>query len=180
MPMKTVYFVRHGETEANVARIIAGGELESPLTDQGKKQAKKAGQELRDKHIDMIVSSPMERTRDTAKLIAKEIGYDSENIVYDKNFIEVSNKFYSGKSYDLPAQHLKEGKLQPGLESSESVHCRVIAGLAKLRRLDAKNIVLVSHGATGRMVRAIAEDVPHHDFMSHKSIANAEIYRFSL
>ncbi len=41
--MKTIYFVRHGETQANVDGLIAGGEFESQLTENGINQAKKAG-----------------------------------------------------------------------------------------------------------------------------------------
>ena len=178
--MKTVYFVRHGESEANVDQIIAGGEFESPLTARGKAQAKTAGKSLKDKKIDVIVSSPMERTRDTAEFIALEIGYDPEKIIIDEDFIEVHNGYYSGKSYALRDQHIREGKLVRDIEHPDDVHKRVKRGLNRLEKLTGDSIVLVSHGATGRMVRAIAEDIPHHDFMSHERIGNTEIYKFTL
>lgn len=178
--MKTVYFVRHGESQANVDQLIAGGEFESPLTEVGKAQAKAAGKSLKDKQIDVIVSSPMERTRDTARLIAKEIGYDPDSIVMDEAFIEVYNGYYSGKSYALRDEHIRAGKLVDSIEHPDKVRERVKQGFERLKKLQGKNIVLVSHGATGRMVRAIVEGVPHHDFMSHKRIANTEIYKFTL
>ena len=178
--MKTIFFVRHGESQSNVDGLIAGGEFESPLTENGKKQAKEAGAKLKDKNIELIVSSPMERTRDTAKLIANEIGYDPSKILIDDAFIEVFNGFYSGKSYALRNKHLKEGKLIEGIESSEHVHARVSNGFARLKKLNENRIALISHGATGRMIRAIAENIPHHDFMSHQPIGNTAIYKFTL
>jgi broad specificity phosphatase PhoE len=178
--VKTIYFVRHGETKANVERIIAGGELESPLTKNGRVQAKQAGQLLKSKNIDLIVSSPMERTRDTATIIAQEIGYDPARIVFDEAFVEVFNGFYSGKPYALRDQHLKADKLIDDIEPPDKVHARVRAGLNRLKKLPGNNIVLVSHGATGRMIRAIAQDIPHHDFMSHQRFENTEIYEFQL
>ncbi len=178
--MKTIYFVRHGETQANVDGLIAGGEFESQLTENGKNQAKKAGQKLKDKNIEIIVSSPMERTRDTAKIIAKEIGYDPAKILIDEAFIEVLNKYYSGKPYAVRDQHLKEGKLIEDIEHPDKVMARVKAGFERIKKLPAERILLVSHGATGRMIRAVAENIPHHDFMSHQRFENAGIYKFEL
>lgn len=178
--MKTVYFVRHGLSQANVDGLIAGGEFESPLTKIGRDQAKKAGQDLKDKNIELIVSSPMGRALDTAKIIAKEIDFDSSKIVIDDAFTEVFNKYYSGKPYVLRMQHIKEGKLVEDIEHPDRVLARVEEGFARLSKLPADRILLVSHGATGRMIRAIAERVPHHDFMSHKPIGNTEIYEFTL
>ena len=178
--MKTIYFVRHGETEANVARIIAGGEYESPLTDNGKMQAKQAGRELKGKKIDAIVSSPMERTRDTAIIIAKEIGYNPKKIIYDKAFVEVFNGFYSGKPYALRDRHIVAGELIEDIESPNEVYDRVNKGFERIRKMSANSIVLVSHGATGCMIRAILNKIPHHDFMSHEKFGNAEIYEFTL
>lgn len=178
--MKTIYFVRHGETEANVANIIAGGEYESPLTENGKSQAKKAGKKLKQKNIDAIVCSPMERTIDTATIIAKEIGINPKDIIIDKAFIEVHNQYYSGKSYETRLQHIKEGRLVDDIEKPDSVKARVQEGMDRMKKMPGQNIVLVSHGATGRMVRAVINNIPHHDFMDHEKFENAEIYEFDL
>lgn len=178
--MKKIYFVRHGETEANVARIIAGGEYESPLTQKGKSQAKKAGQILKDKNIDTIVCSPMERTIDTATIIAREVGIDPKAIIKDKAFIEVHNKYYSGKLYETRLSHIKEDRLVDDIEKPDVVKNRVEEGIARIKKLSGQNIVLVSHGATGRMVRAVIQNLPHHNFMDHERFENAEIYEFEL
>ncbi len=178
--MKKIYFVRHGETEANVAKILAGGEYESPLTENGKSQAQKAGKKLKHKDIDVIVCSPMERTIDTATIIAKEIGINPKDIIIDKAFIEVYNQYYSGKSYETLQQHIEQGKLVDDIEKPDSVKARVQEGIDRIKKFPGKNIVLVSHGGTGRMVRAVIDNIPHHDFMDHEKFENAEIYEFYL
>ncbi|HMS23951.1 MAG TPA: histidine phosphatase family protein [Candidatus Saccharibacteria bacterium] len=178
--MKKIYFVRHGETEANVNNIIAGGEYESPLTKNGKSQARKAGQKLKLKNIDSIVCSPMERTIDTATIIAKEIGISLKDIIIDEAFVEVYNAYYSGKSYETLRRHIEEGRLVDDIEKPDSVKARVQEGMNRIKKLPGQNIVLVSHGATGRMVRAVINNIPHHDFMDHEKFENAEIYEFEL
>lgn len=47
--MKTIYFMRHGQSEANAAKLVAGGGLDSPLTRLGMVQAAKVGRQLKDK-----------------------------------------------------------------------------------------------------------------------------------
>lgn len=75
--MKVVYFVRHGESRANVEKVFAGSRYDVPLTAAGLQQAKATGM-LRDKPIDIIVSSPLQRAKQTAKCIAEEIGYNEK------------------------------------------------------------------------------------------------------
>lgn len=163
--MKKIYFVRHGESEANVQRIVAGSETEAALTDNGRDQARKAGYELIDKHIDLIVASPMSRTKETAEIIADVIGYDLAKIVESKLFIELRAGPYAGKSYEFRKKHIQDGKMLPGIESANELHERVLKGFKWLKNQPHNNIVLVSHGGTSRMVQAIIEDLPKHDFL---------------
>ncbi len=66
--MNTVFFLaRHGETQWNKLKKLQG-QLDSPLTDMGQQQAKDLGQGLRSKNIKAIVSSPLLRAVNTAKI----------------------------------------------------------------------------------------------------------------
>lgn len=65
--IKRFYIVRHGRTILNAERIrqgAAGG-----LDEAGKRQAHAAGAYLRDAHIEKIIASPFERTKETAAII---------------------------------------------------------------------------------------------------------------
>ncbi len=68
---KRIYLVRHGETHWNTARRIQG-QLNSPLTDTGIKQANWLAESLIDTRIDVIYSSPLGRAYKTAQIIAKD------------------------------------------------------------------------------------------------------------
>jgi broad specificity phosphatase PhoE len=87
--MKEIYLIRHGETEWNKLKLGQGSRNDIPLNKNGEKQAKITGKYLnkyrqKDKNFDLILSSPMLRTKKTAEIIAKEIGYKKEIIYMDE------------------------------------------------------------------------------------------------
>ena len=93
--MLQLYFVRHGQTEWNKLGIPQGSENDIELNDEGKIEALKTGIYLnkyrqKDSKFDMIISSPMKRTIETAQIIAKQINYNGD-IESDNNLIEASH-----------------------------------------------------------------------------------------
>ncbi|SER85345.1 histidine phosphatase family protein [Salipaludibacillus aurantiacus] len=68
--MVTVYFIRHGQSEANLQGIIQG-HAEFPLSELGEKQASLAGEWMSSVHLDAIYTSDLQRARVTAEAIAK-------------------------------------------------------------------------------------------------------------
>ncbi len=67
--------VRHGETDMNKESIIQGSNVDMPLNKTGKAQAKKAAEKLKtEKSFDVILTSDLKRARETADIIAKELG----------------------------------------------------------------------------------------------------------
>ena len=67
------YFLRHGESEANLAGLIAGS-TETPLTARGRSQAEAAAEALSRLEIRSIYCSPQQRAADTAAPIARQFG----------------------------------------------------------------------------------------------------------
>lgn len=68
--MATVILVRHGRTTANASGVLAGRSKGVHLDDTGTAQAKAAGERLAVLSLAAVVTSPLERTRETAKEIA--------------------------------------------------------------------------------------------------------------
>lgn len=66
------YFLRHGETESNVAKLVAGS-LDTHLTALGRSQARDAAVLLAPEPITAVYSSPLRRARDTATPIAEAL-----------------------------------------------------------------------------------------------------------
>ena len=67
--MPLIAFVRHGEADNNVKRLLVGRHIESHLTERGIQQVKDTGQHLRKLKIDRVYVSPVTRTIETAKII---------------------------------------------------------------------------------------------------------------
>lgn len=147
--MKKLYFIRHGLSELNVQGKFAGV-TETPLTDEGRKQAKAAGILAKEHNIDLIVASPMSRALETSQIIAKEIGYPVKDIQINKVLIERDFGELEGKSWspDLNLDGISD------LETDDTLLERAHLALNWLHSLPQETILVVSHGSFGRALRA--------------------------
>ena len=68
-----LYFVRHGESEANTRHVISNRESLFGLTALGKKQAIILADQLKDILITAIYSSPVLRARETADILSQSL-----------------------------------------------------------------------------------------------------------
>lgn len=78
--MKSLYIHRHAKSSWNHSAL---SDFERPLNERGFHDAPMMGKRLlkRNEPIELIVSSPAVRALSTAKLVAKEIGYESSQIL---------------------------------------------------------------------------------------------------
>lgn len=88
---KTIYLVRHGESEANATDTESTPE--TPLTEKGKDDALKVARELKDKGISQIISTDTERTFDTANIIKKELGIKEDKFLQKPEDDKAKNIF---------------------------------------------------------------------------------------
>lgn len=70
---RRLILIRHGQTHYNATRRMQG-QLDTELSDVGREQARVAAGKLTDAGIRRIVSSDLSRARDTAELMAQELG----------------------------------------------------------------------------------------------------------
>jgi broad specificity phosphatase PhoE len=147
-----IFLMRHGESKNNVKHLLnSWPEVRKySLTEKGRMQAQSAGEVLAQENIDLIVSSPIQRAKETAQIIAEATGAP---IIEDERLRETDfGDFNEGdaeeiwKKYPDPLMRLHvDGS--DGVESFTDEHKRIEAFLADLRRDHAgKNIVVVSHG----------------------------------
>ena len=78
IPAMRVYFARHGESEANIRRVIANRGWAYPLTERGRRQAARLADLVRadldeGAHV-RIVSSPLRRAAETAGILHAALG----------------------------------------------------------------------------------------------------------
>ncbi|MBE9003551.1 histidine phosphatase family protein [Fortiea sp. LEGE XX443] len=86
--------VRHGETEWN-RQTRFQGQIDVPLNDNGRNQAQKAGEFLKDVAIDFAVSSSMLRPKETAEIILRQ--HPSINLELQDGLREISHGLWEGK-----------------------------------------------------------------------------------
>lgn len=177
--MKRLFYVRHGETQMNVAGLLSG-RTETPLTEKGIEQAKAAGRELKQKlpRIDLIVCSPYARTYETAKLVAAEIGYDIEKIEKNDLFIERTFGVLEGTSgKDFLAQHpYRDLDDVEGSETVEELQKRVERAFAWLQSRKEENVLVVGHGAFARAIKRVVAGLPYTlEYEGDTPIGNAAV-----
>ncbi|MGH2412330.1 MAG: histidine phosphatase family protein, partial [Microcystaceae cyanobacterium] len=86
--------IRHGETEWNRASRFQGIR-DIPLNENGKQQAQKAAEFLKDEALDFAVSSPMLRPKETAEIILKY--HPSVSLDLQANLLEICHGLWEGK-----------------------------------------------------------------------------------
>lgn len=152
--MNLAIFMRHGQADNNVNRILVGRHLESHLTEKGKMQVKDTAQLLKSMSISKIYSSPVTRTIETTQIVGEELGldYEIDDRLYEidlgklagTNYDEVLNKygnlflsFYMGDDSVL-SNH--------GVESFTAVKSRIRDLLDQIMtRHNNHNVLLVTH-----------------------------------
>lgn len=166
--MTHLYFVRHGLSQLNIEGKFAGI-TETPLSEEGKKQASQTGKNAKNLGIDHIISSPLSRAYDTAKIIAKEIDYPIENIEVNPLFIERSFGSIERQPYrpDIDFDGIVDA------ENTNTLLARAEHAINYLHTLPYHKILVVSHGSTGRALRHHL--VNNQPFNNPKRFKNAEI-----
>ncbi|MDP2671308.1 MAG: histidine phosphatase family protein [bacterium] len=96
-PKTTIYFVRHAQAE-NPNGIYYGRMPGFHLSSEGREQAKKLGEYFKDKPIEIIYTSPLERTYETANIISESL--PKVNIIHDYDLIEVNMIGWQSLKYD--------------------------------------------------------------------------------
>lgn len=76
--LKPFYLLRHGESEANLRQAVAGGNLDSPLTERGIQQAKDLARQIEYLQVkpSCIYHSPLSRAAETARLVNQSLGLE--------------------------------------------------------------------------------------------------------
>jgi len=140
-----IYLMRHGSFE-NPDRIFPGHAAGYHLTDLGKKQVLKTAKLLEHAGIRKIYCSPIERTIETAKILAEKLGLNKNAIIVDPALIEINLPKLAGKpmtEFNVSA-YAKDNLSRENGESMEDAGKRILEVLKKIVKED-KNALVVSH-----------------------------------
>lgn len=165
--MTTVLLIRHGRTASNAAGTLAGWTTGVGLDDTGTAQARALAERLAPVPLAAVVASPLQRTRETAEIIAAgRTGTNALDPVVEERLGEVRYGEWTGQSLKTLAkdplwkvvQQHPSAAVFPGGEALAAVASRAIAAV---REWNAKlgtdaTYAVVSHGDVIKAVLADA------------------------
>jgi len=172
--MTRISIVRHGQTEWNLHRRIQGS-TDILLNSVGRSQAAETGVRLRERHWDAIVTSPLQRADETARIIAGELGMPSPQIIPE--LTERHHGQIEGLTFAERQARFPDGVLVPGLESRQDVLDRVLPALGRVAAAhEGLSVLVVTHGGViGTLIRhTTGGERPRHEEL----IANGSIHDF--
>ena len=151
--MTTFFFVRHGESEANLARIFSG-RRDVPLPERGRAQAVTVADALDAVPFDRIVATPLSRSLDTALVIGRRRKMPVD-VVRDLIEIDVGDK--TGATFDevagLPDWKDDGFVSWPNGENLDQVVHRSLRALKAIHKETPDGTVLViGHGGVTRIL----------------------------
>ncbi len=163
-----VYLLRHGETDGNVKGLYAGV-TDSQLTVKGKQQAVDAHLRFEDMKFDIVLSSPLSRALDTARV------FTDQKIIEHEGLKEMNFGIFEGMTYDeigekYPEEviewqnatrdyHFKDGECLKGFyDKVVNVYQEI------LKTYDVDNLLIVAHSGVIRSILAheISEKFEHY------------------
>lgn len=152
--MKHLYLLRHAQSEYNEKGIFQG-RLDSDLTPLGFVQARLSAQELLNKNIEVIYSSPQRRAYKTALVIADVLSLD---VHVDERIREMSFGDYEGRRFwaimEEEGERLRAWLSNPvknPLPTQEDMgefEERVRSFLKDVINSPYQNLLIVAHGGT--------------------------------
>lgn len=154
--------IRHGQTEWNVLHKIQG-QLDSPLTQQGKLEAKETAEKFKHIHFDAVFSSDLLRAKHTAEIITieKKLKIITAKALRERTFGEYdgyTSTEYAEKTASLLKEYKKlmideqlKFKFAKGYESDKEVVTRLITFLRETAIAYAgKTVLMITHGGVLR------------------------------
>ncbi|MGO4691757.1 histidine phosphatase family protein [Glaciibacter sp. 2TAF33] len=166
--------VRHGQTDWNLRQRIQGS-TDIPLNSTGRAEAAETGVRLRDRDWDAIVSSPLLRADETARIIAGELGLPRPEVM--PALTERHHGAIEGLTFAERRATFPDGVAVPGLESRQDVLDRVLPALGSVAATHpGQSVLVVSHGGViGTLIRHASGGArPRHDEL----IANGSVHDF--
>jgi probable phosphoglycerate mutase len=135
---QTLLFIRHGQSLWNADHRLPGQLPGNPLTDAGRQQAARLANALSVLPISTIISSPLERARQTAEILAdaRHIPIQFEPALMDTDVGEFAGKDYNEirKSDEVWKAFVRNPTVAPpGVESFPQVQERAVTAVERWR-----------------------------------------------
>jgi probable phosphoglycerate mutase len=183
-----IYFVRHGETVLTPQRKFSGtGALDPELMQEGLDQAELVANECAKLGAEVLIASPLNRTRQTAEAISRSTGLE---IIFDEVWYELSFGSWDGKAIEEVREEepdnyqawINSSSYAPpgGGESYDDASIRIEEALEKLvAEYPGKKIIVVTHNGIVKTAAKLAVGGPN-DAVFHMDATPCSISSISI
>jgi broad specificity phosphatase PhoE len=161
-PMKqTLLFIRHGQTTWNVEHLLPGQLPGIALTETGREQAQRLAEALKDLPITAVISSPLERARDTAAYLirSRNLTLFIEDNLQDTNVGRWAGQKMEDLQKNDPAwkEYVRDPTTAPaGIETFPEVQQRVVNAVEHWRKQEETGnyLAFVAHADVIKLLLA--------------------------
>lgn len=151
--MTTLLLTRHGETVDNKSQILQG-QTQGELNETGRQQAREVRERMKDRQIDVFVSSDLQRSIDTCEIIAAPHGLPvvTTPLLRERDWGGFTGKF-------IP--DLQDLEWPDDIESLESMLSRARNLLTWIKvAYPDKTILAVGHGIINKAIQSVYYNKP--------------------
>lgn len=187
-----IFIIRHGQTEWNALGKLQGRQ-DIKLNEVGKEQALTTGEKIKNEKIDIIITSPLKRARETAEIINKQFNVE---IVEDDRLME---RCY-GDLEGITKVELKEKKIQYpeiddacnylknidifNMETIQDLCARIYECLDEITtKYKDENVLIVTHGSSSIPIKCYFMKYPLENLVNRekiKGLENCEVVEFEI
>ena len=172
-----IYYVRHGQTDLNLAKKMQGGGTEKELNETGVSQAYNTKKELENVKYDLVICSPMKRAKQTAEIINE--GRDIP-IITDERIRERKLGDYEGRDVTEEMENnIWDYKLNYNIPNGENLHDfekRIDEFFDDIKeKYHDKSVLIVAHGGIAKVIKAHLYGMPESQNLAEISMNNCEI-----
>lgn len=151
--MTTLLLTRHGETVDNKSQILQG-QTQGELNETGRRQAREVRERMKDRQIDVFVSSDLQRSIETCEIIAAPHGLPvvTTPLLRERDWGGFTGKF-------IP--DLQDLEWPDDIESLESMLSRARNLLTWIKvTYPDKTILAVGHGIINKAIQSVYYNKP--------------------
>lgn len=175
-----LYVIRHGRTEKNLLNVVHG-QTESNLTTEGIKRTQKLKPKIDKLKIDVVISSPLIRTKQTAQILVGNrlpINIDDRLIERDWGLCEGASVETVDRvkcwNYYL---NYKENSIEPLSDFMK----RIIDFIHDIKnKYKDKNVLVITHSAVSRAIYYYLNGIPQDGDLSKIDIPNLHILEYDI
>ena len=143
-------------------------------------QAKKVSQYFKNKKIDLIISSPLDRCKQTANIINNQIPIIYTNKLLGRDHGEFTGKPRDSIDFDEYWNYKKDIQYKKA-ESVKTLYNRVSSLIEELKqKYNDKNIIIVTHSGIMRVLYYYFNGIPEDGILSEITIKNCEIFEYDI